>query len=213
VKRILLIEDDRPFWPRIRDLLGKVNAVVTEARPGTIATAAASGPPDLVVVGDGNLGVLRPEWRSGALLVLQKGRAPDAVVPLGDGERQLVASSSIDARSLLALTSRMLGVSERRLFCAVIGIKREGDGHLHMGASREFSLTGLSFSLAEALRPAEQVVVSFHIPGAGRRVHLRAEIVRSFPDPDDGAACYGARFVHLGDQERDLLKAFVWAEV
>ena len=81
-----------------------------------------------------------------------------------------------------------------------------------MGASREFSLTGLSFTLAEVLQPGERVLVSFYVPSAQRRYSLDAEIVRAFDDPEDGSACFGARFVGLSADEQAALKRFVWAE-
>ena len=90
----------------------------------------------------------------------------------------MVASSSIGERAFLALTSRLLGVSERRLFRAVIGIKRAGQDHVHMGASREFSLTGLSFALAVDLQQGERILISFYVPGARSRVSLEGEVVR-----------------------------------
>jgi len=212
MKRIVLIEDGRPFWPRIRDLLAKVNAVVVEQRFGEPLPSGAALQPDLVVIGDANHAARSPDWWSGALLVLEKGRAPELVTPLGKGERQMAASSSIGERDFLALTSRLLGVSERRLFSAVIGIRRPGHAHVHMGASREFSLTGLSFSLGEDLQPGERVIVSFYVPGARSRVSLESEVARSFADPQDGTRCYGARFVGLSADEHQVLKRFVWAE-
>lgn len=213
MKRILLIEDGRPFWPRIRDLLAKVNAIVEEAPPGAPAAAAGAAGgvrPDLVVIGDTGFGSRPRGWWSGALLVLEKGRAPDLVTPIDAAGRQVTASSSIDERAFLALTSRLLGVSERRLFRAIIGVKRAGPAHVHMGASREFSLTGLSFSLGVELQPGERVVVSFFVPGAGGRVSLESEIARSFVDPEDGSSCFGARFVGLSAEEQQVLKRFVW---
>lgn len=212
MKRILLIEDGRPFWPRIRDLLAKVNAVVVEVRHGEPVPPAPAEQPDLVVIGDTGHEVRPAGWWPGALLVLEKGRPPEYLSSLGEGDRRMAASSSIDERSFLALTSRMLGVSERRLFCAVIGIKRAGNIHVHMGASREFSLTGLSFSLAVELHQGERIVVSFYIPGARRRVFLEAAVVRSFTDPADGSSCYGARFAGLSAEEAGMLRRFVWAE-
>jgi hypothetical protein len=212
MKRILLIEDGRPFWPRIRDLLAKVNAVVVEARPGEAVPAGAAARPDLVVIGDTGSAARPPGWWDGALLVLEKGRPPDLVTPIGAGERQVAASSSIGERAFLALTSRLLGVSERRLFTAVIGIRRAGHGHVHMGASREFSLTGLSFSVGVELAPGERVLVSFYVPGANSRVSLEGEVVRAFDDPEDGSRCFGARFVGLSADEQRVLKRFVWAE-
>jgi len=209
VKRILLIEDGRPFWPRIRDLLTKVNAVVAEVPPGE-PPAAAAPPSDLVIIGDTGFASRPRGWWTGALLVLEKGRAPDLVTAIGPGDRQVAASSSIDERAFLALTSRLLGVSERRLFHAIIGVKRAGQVHVHMGASREFSLTGLSFSLAEELQPDERIVVSFFVPGARSRVSLEAAVARSFVDPEDGSRCYGARFVGLSAEEQTVLKRFVW---
>lgn len=212
MKRILLIEDGRPFWPRIRDLLTKVNAVVDEATFGAPVPGGGEKHPDLVVIGDAGHAAKPAGWWAGALLVLEKGRAAGLVTPIGAGERQLTASSSIDERSFLALTSRLLGVSERRLFRAVIGVRRPDDPHVHMGASREFSLTGLSFALGSELRPGERVQVSFYVPSAQRRYALEAEIVRSFADPEDGTACFGARFVALSADEQHALKRFVWAE-
>jgi hypothetical protein len=212
MKQILLVEDPRPFWPRIRDLLAKVNAVVTEVRPAAAPGALAARRPDLVVIGDASQAELRPGWWDGALLVLEKGRAPELVTPIGAGDSQVTASSSIGERTFLALTSRLLGVSERRLFRAVIGIRRANQDHVHMGASREFSLSGLSFSLAAELAPGERVLVSFYVPGARRRVSLQAEVVRAFTDPEDGPGCYGARFVGLDAEDQQVLKRFVWAE-
>jgi hypothetical protein len=212
MKRILLIEDERPFWPRIRDLLTKVNAVVEEVRPGNPPGACGGPQADLVVIGDTGFGSRPRGWWSGALLVLEKGRAPDLVTSIGEGDRQMVASSSIDECAFLALTSRLLGVAERRLFRAVIGIKRAGQAHVHMGASREFSLTGLSFTLAVDLRPGERIVISFYVPGARSRISLEGEVARAFVDPEDGSGCFGARFVGLSADEKRVLKRFVWGQ-
>lgn len=212
MKRILLIEDDRPFWPRIRDLLAKVNAVVAEERLGHPPSARAAERPDLVVIGETSHAARSRDWWDGALLVLEKGRAPELITPIGEGGRQVTASSSIAERPFLALTSQLLGVSERRLFRAVIGVKRAGQEHVHIGASREFSLTGLSFSLGVDLPRGEQVLISFYIPGARSRVSLAGEIVRAFVDPEDGSSSFGARFVGLAAAEQQLLKRFVWAE-
>jgi hypothetical protein len=212
VKRILLIEDDRPFWPRIRDLLAKVNAVVDEVPPENASAAVAAARPDLVVIGDASQGARPAGWWDGALLVLEKGRAPDDVAPIGSRPRQMVAASSIAERRFLALTSTLLGVSERRLFRAVIGVKRAGQTHVHMGASREFSLTGCSFSLGADLLPGERVTISFYVPGASGRVSLEGEIIRSFTGPEDGASCFGARFIGLAEDEQQMLKRFVWEE-
>ncbi len=212
MKRILLIEDGRPFWPRIRDLLAKVNAVVAEVGSGDSIGAAMAARPDLVLIGDTRQAALQPGWWDGALLVLEKGRPPDLVTPIGQGAHRMAASSSIGERAFLSLTSRLLGVSERRLFRAVIGIKRAGGEHVHMGASREFSLTGLSFSLAVDLQLSERILISFFVPGARRRVSLEGEVVRAFDDPEDGPHCFGARFVGLSPDEQQVLKRFVWAE-
>lgn len=212
MKRITLIEDGRPFWPRIRDLLAKVNAVVEEVRPGDAVPTSVAARPDLVVIGDASQAARPPGWWDGALLVLEKGRAPDLVTPIGSGERQMTASSSIGEGTFLALTSRLLGVSERRLFRAVIGIKRTGQAHVHMGASREFSLSGFSFSLGVELLQGERVLISFYVPGAGGRVSLEGEVARSFVDPEDGSRCFGARFVGLSAEDQTVLKRFVWAE-
>jgi len=212
MKRILLIEDGRPFWPRIRDLLAKVNAVVDEVRLTDAGPVGAGPRHDLAVIGDTGHAARPAGWWDGALLVLEKGRAPDLITPVGGGDRQMVASTGIGERAFLALTSRLLGVSERRLFRAVIGIRRPGQEHVHMGASREFSLTGLSFSLGVDLQPGERIQVSFFVPGARLRVSLGADVVRSFADPEDGSRCYGSQFVGLSPEEHQLLKRFVWAE-
>jgi hypothetical protein len=212
VKKIALVEDGRPFWPRIRDLLAKVNAVVEELLPGEVPAALARSRPDLVVIGDAGFASLPPHWWDGALVVLEKGRPPDQVSPIGDGERQVTAASGIPERAFLALTSKLLGVSERRLFRAVIGIRRAGHEHVHMGASREFSLTGLSFSLGAELLQGERVLVSFYVPGARTRVSLQGDVVRAFVDLEDGSSCFGARFVGLSPQEQELIRRFVWAE-
>ena len=212
MKRILLIADGRPFWPRIRDLLAKVNAIVVEGRPGDPVPLGEGSRPDLVVIGDSGQASRPPGWWTGALLVLEKGRTPDLVTAIGEGDRQLAASSGIDERSFLALTSRLLGVSERRHFRAIIGVKRAGQAHVHMGASREFSLTGLSFSLEAELRPEERVLISFYVPGARTRVSLEAEVARSFADHEDGSRCFGARFVGLSADEQQVLRQFVWGE-
>lgn len=212
MKRVLLIADGRPFWPRIRDLLGKVNATVEEGRPGVPLAAVEALRPDLLITGDAEHASRTRGWWSGALLVLEQGRAPDLVTPLGEGDRQLAASSGIGERAFLALTSRLLGVSERRLFRAIIGVKRAGQAHVFMGASREFSLSGLSFGVAVELRPGEQVVISFCVPGTRTRISLAVEVVRSFVDPEDGSCCYGARFVALSAEERQVLRRFVWGQ-
>jgi hypothetical protein len=212
MKRILLIEDDRPFWPRIRDLLTKVNAVVAEARPGDSIATGATARPDLAVIGDTSHAARPPGWWDGALLVLEKGRDPDLVTPIGTGSQQVAASSSIGERAFLALTSRLLGVSERRQFRAVIGIRRAGQAHVHMGSSREFSLTGFSFSLGVELLQGERILISFYVPGAHSRVSLEGEVARSFADPEDGSSCFGARFVGLSAEEQQVLKRFIWAE-
>lgn len=212
MKRIALIDDGRPFWPRIRDLLAKVNAVVDEVPAGARLPTREGARPDLVVIGDAGAAAHPVGWWTGPLLVVEKGRDPELVTPIGGREWQLAVSSAIGERTLLSQTSRLLGVSERRLFCAVVGIKRAGQAHLHMGASREFSLTGLSFALPAELQPSERIVLSFYVPGARRRIALEAEVMRSFADPAEGARCYGARFVGLSADEQEVLRRFVWAE-
>jgi hypothetical protein len=212
MKRIALVEDGRPFWPRIRDLLTKVNAVVQELRPGDAIPATAAAKPDLVIIGDTDAVARPPGWWDGALLVLEKGRDPDLVTPIGARSQQVLAASGIGERPFLALTSRLLGVSERRLFRAVIGIRRAGQHHVHMGASREFSLSGLSFTLGEDLQQGERVMISFYVPAARSRVSLEGEVVRSFADPEDGSGCFGARFVRLSPDEQQVLKRFVWEQ-
>jgi len=63
VKRILLIEERRPFWPRIRDLLAKVNAVVEEVPPReALAAVTAARPISLLSV---TPAVPTDRWRGG----------------------------------------------------------------------------------------------------------------------------------------------------
>jgi hypothetical protein len=202
-----VVRDERPLWAELAALLGKVNARVVACTPAEIADAADEAGPDLVLLAER----VRRET-GGTLQRPQLVLREDGGVLFVEGSRPPVTFFSWPMKedAFLELTARMLRVSERRTFRALIRVLRTRTRESAMGTSQDFSLSGMSFRTPLALERGEPVVISLHLPGGRGSMQLLAEITREAVDPADGEAYYGARFGGLEPEVRAMLRDFVW---
>jgi len=207
MRTVLVVRDGRELWGEVTALLDRANARVVSCAPHELATAIEDAGPDLVILPeevrrDGPR-VLRPQ------LVLS---ASGEGVRVDEGARPPLARFAwpLEAEVFLEITARMLRVSERRSFRALIRVLRSRTRESAMGTSQDFSLSGMAFRTAMPLTIGEPVVISLHLPGGRGSIQLLAQVSRESLDPADGEPYYGARFVGLEPSVRALLRDFVW---
>ncbi len=208
MRTVLVVRDGRPLWDEVVAFLEKAHARVVSCTPEEAAAATDEAGPDLVLMPD--------EVRRGAGAALQR---PQLVLREGSGGVTFVEGSRppvahfawpLSEGVFLELTARMLRVSERRVFRALVRVLRTRTRDSAMGTSQDFSLSGMAFRAPLRLEPGEPVVVSLHLPGGKGSMQLLAEITRESVDPSDGEVYFGARFSGLEPEVRSLLREFVW---
>lgn len=210
VRTVLLVRDAGGFWAEVESHLAKVNARVVACTAPELATALDEVGPDLVVLGEAvhrTLGgvLTRPQ------IVVR--REPTPAVQVVDGARPALAFAGwpLPEATFLELTARMLRVSERRTFRALIRIFRPRVRESLMGISLDFSLSGMALRTDQALELGETLVISLHLPGGKGSLSLLSEVTRTATDPTDGTTYYGARYVNLDPPTRQTLREFVWS--
>jgi hypothetical protein len=205
---VLVVRDDQAPWDEVAALLEKANARVVSCTQEEVAAAADEAGPDLVLWSDRVRRGARPAVQRPQLVMRPDGEG----VLFVEGSRPPVAFFSwpLPEEVFLELTARMLRVSERRSFRALIRVLRTRTRESAMGTSQDFSLSGVAFRTSLTLQCGEPIVVSLHLPGGRGSVQLLGEVSRQAIDPADGEPYYGARFVGLEPEVRTLLRDFVW---
>lgn len=204
MKSICIVRDDSPFWWEIAGYLKTANARVFLLDEENAAEELADKRADIIIACERSLKTLPPASKDIPKIVIVTGDVPQA-----KSKGIYFLKWPENRASLLDVTSRLLHISERRLFRAVIGVAKQGDPGITMGRSEDFSLSGIAFKIDRALKKGDVVTISFFVPGSDKRLSLDAEVARSSVDPADGAVYYGARFVNLSPQVQDTLRKFV----
>lgn len=209
MRTVLLVRDDAAFWDEVGSRLGKANARVVACTAEELVAAADEVGPDLVVLSD--------RVHQGAGAGLRQPRIvvrlePQPSVRVVDGSRPPLAFAGwpLPEATFLELTARMLRVSERRTFRALIRILRPRVRETVMGTSLDFSITGMALRTETALELGETVVISLHLPAGRGSLSLLSEVTRVASDPTDASTFYGARFLNLDPPTRQSLREFVW---
>jgi hypothetical protein len=209
MRTVLLVRDGASFWDEVGSRLAKANARVVACTAEELAVAADEVGPDLVVLGEqvhrGPGAALRQPR-----IVVREQLQPTVQVVDGSRPPLALAGWPLPEGTFLELTARMLRVSERRIFRALIRILRPRVQESVMGTSLDFSITGMALRSGTALELGEPVVISLHLPGGKGSLRLLSEVTRVASDPTDASTFYGARFLNLDQPTRQSLREFVW---
>jgi hypothetical protein len=203
MKTILLIKDKKPFWKDITEYLRKVNAKIHNLEE-TNANPNFREKPDLIIIGGDGFKKLPAETQEVPKMVVLNGTIPEkapnnaffAVLPLSE-------------EAFLETTSRLLYISERRLFKTVISVTHKGKDKTYLGRSMNFSMSGMAFKVDEILITGDALTMGFFIPGTEKRLSVEAEVMRSSIDPEDNAFYYGAKFTTIDDETKTALEGFI----
>jgi hypothetical protein len=209
LKRICLIEDERPPWREVKNFLGGVNAelvVLSGAPPGDEVLGLD---PNLIVANARAHHALLHRIRNIPVIVIKEG-TPPVVLVREAGERNLVITGwPLRKEQFLEMTSRMLTIAPRKVFKSLIRIFRQGEDLGALGQSKDFSMSGMAFRSELKLRKGARITVSFSLPEDGRNLRLGAEVVRVALDDEKERVLYGARFQDVTSREAGLLSAFI----
>lgn len=208
MKTIVVVRDEDAFWHEIDKLLVGVNAEIRRI----VSVPQDPGVPDrvgLIIVGVRTFMADPDRFRQWPTLVLTEGIPPDTVIRDEAGRKLVILGWPSRPETFLEETARLLEVSERRMFAALVRVFCKRESYSFIGSSREFSMTGMSFTLATPLKMGEQVEISFTVPGVERSTRFEAEVVRSFVDPADQSSCYGVCYSNLTREARDVLTRFI----
>ncbi|MBI4822730.1 MAG: PilZ domain-containing protein [Nitrospirae bacterium] len=205
MKTICLIKDKRPLWEEVIGYLKSANAEVFTSDESALS-ATLPRKPDLIITGE-------KTYRS-MNATLQN--TPKIIVT--DGKQMTVERKTKDVyfivwpvykEAFLEITARLLYISERRVFNALITITSKDKNETFIGRSENFSMTGIAFKCDKPLSRTDNVIISFYVTGLSRRVSLEAEVMRSAIDPTDGTTYYGARFINLSAETKAILTRFI----
>lgn len=207
MKTIYLIKDKSPLWEELADYLKTVNAEVIHLKEKSVVDGLSKTPPHLIILSE-----IHYEAISNISKNIPKIIIKDSAVQTGPevkAKDTYFLSWPIDKAAFLEITSRLLYISERRLFNALITVTLKDKNESYMGSSENFSLTGVAFKVDAALNTGMTVTISFFVPNLGKRVNLDAEVVRTSLDPVTGLVYYGARFLNLTPEAKAILSQFV----
>lgn len=203
MKSICLIRDKRPLWEEVIGYLKSANAEVFIFDESDLS-ATLSKKPDLIISGE----------KAHETISVQN--IPRIIVT--DGKQMTVEKKTKDVyfvvwplykEAFLEITARLLYISERRVFNALITIAFKDKKETYIGRSENFSMTGIAFKCDKLLKKADKVIISFYVAGLSKMVSLEAEVMRSAIDPADGMTYYGARFISLTSETKKILSHFI----
>lgn len=208
VRTVLVVSEGEFPWADLKRLLAKANARIVECTLARFAETAGRTKPDLVVLDE------QTHRTAGSSLqhphvVVRTGAASGVTIPAHARPPVAWVSWPVDDDVFLEITARMLRVSERRTFRALIRVFVPRSGQWFMGRSEDFSLTGLAFHCDRSFAPGEPLVVSLHLPGRAGGVEFSVEVTREVVNPADGKTYLGARFVRLEPAVRRKLDDFI----
>ncbi len=204
MKTICILKNRQTFWKDIAMYLEDVNANVCYLESESVLQDITSNPPDILIA----------EEKSYKEILSLPESIPKLIITEGDITE--IKSRNIyflrwpaGREPFLEMTSRLLYVSERRLFTTVITIVPKGKEEACFGKSVNFSMSGMAFTSDKLLRQGDILTVSFYIPGSYKRVKLEMEVMRNSIDPKDRSLYYGARFLNIENDVKDAFESFI----
>lgn len=204
MKTICIIKDREPCWREIASYLEDVNVRVCYLESGSFLQEIADNSPDILIVSEKiyKEGLYVPE--SIPKLIITGQEIPEAKI-----KNVYFLKWPARQEPFLEMTSRLLYVSERRLFTTVITIVHKGKKEPFFGKSVNFSMSGMAFKSDNLLRQGDILTISFYLPACYKRVTLEVEVMRNSIDPQDRSLYYGARFLNMEHSVKDAFEDFI----
>lgn len=209
MKRICLIEDERPLWREVKGFLGGVNAELVVLNGSPAGNEVLELDPGLIVANARAHHTLFHRIRKIAVIVIKEGTPPVALVRDSEERNLVITGWPLRKEQFLEMTSRMLTIAPRKTFKSLIRIFLQGAELGALGQSRDFSMSGMAFRSDLKLKRGAKITVSFSLPEDGRNLRLGAEVVRVGLDEEKERVLYGARFQGISSREAGLLTAFI----
>jgi hypothetical protein len=211
VKRICLIEDERPLWREVKGFLGGVNAELAVLSGSPPGNEVLELDPGLIVANARAHHDLFHRIRKIPVIVIKEGTPPVVLVRNSEERNLVITGWPLRKEQFLEMTSRMLTIAPRKTFKSLIRIFRQGEELGSLGQSKDFSMSGMAFQSELKLKKGTEITVSFSLPEDGRNLRLGAQVVRVALDEEKKRVLYGARFRGISSREAGLLTAFVLA--
>lgn len=202
MKTIYIIKDGRPFWNEVTGYLRAVNADVIPMDFRTLLQSIAKKNPDIVIAGERAYKEVSSIPRNIPKIVITEGNIAET-----KADDICFLRWPVRRETFLEATSKFLSVPERRVFKTVITISLEGKSYL--GKSVDFSMNGMAFRIDRTMKQGDIMTISFFIPGADKRFNIDAEVMRSFIDSKDNSVYYGAKFLNMDKNTKDLIEGFI----
>ncbi len=204
MKTICLVRDGRPFWQEVESYLKAVNARVFASEYKTLQQDILSKKPEIVIAGERSYREVLSIAQFIPKLIIYEGKADEI------NTKDVYFLRWPEGRSsFLEITSRLLYISERREFKTVINISFKDRKETFLGKSVNFSMTGMAFKFEKDMNLRDIVTVSFFLPGNAGRISIEAEVMRQSTNPDDKTTYYGARFLNLSGDTKNILENFI----
>jgi hypothetical protein len=204
MKTICIVKDERPFWTEIESYLKTVNARVIPLDLRAVLKDISEKNPDIVIAGERALRELAGISQNIPKLVITEGDVAES-----KSKDVFFLKWTTTKEPFLELTSRLLYISERRIFKTVITIYHKGRNDTFLGKSLNFSLSGMAIKVDRPLDSGDILSISFFIPNSDNRISIDAEVMRKSVDLDGSFVYYGVRFIDLDDRIKDMLEGFI----
>jgi hypothetical protein len=209
LKSIFMIGRNEPHWADVKQFLSKIDATVFTLNYDDDLGMLESMNPSLLIMNPGTYFEMPSLADSFMKLIIKEEEFPTPSLQAGGGKRAVVIDWPQEERVFLKLVTKLLAVSPRRSFRALIRILPRGGSVNYMGESEDFSLTGIGFLSKYELQPGEEVEISFSVPTNRQTANFDVEVVRCLPCDDDQANRYGARYVNLTPHIQEVMDKFI----
>jgi hypothetical protein len=209
LKSIFIIGGSDPLWAEVKKFLTKINTTLFTLNHDTDLAMLESLDPSLLIMNSETYLTMPPIADSFMKLIIKEEGSSMPLLREGSGKGAVMVDWPQEERAFLELTSRLLTVSPRRSFKALIRILPKGDTVTYMGESENFSLTGIGFRTNHTLQQGDEVEISFYVPANRKTANFGAEVVRCLPCHVDDATRYGARYVNLAPDTEEVMNKFI----
>lgn len=210
MKRLYIIDDRQPIWADIALMLEEINAEVHIVTGPKARRVFEEERPDLLIMGEESGHLLQGPVRDLTRILVSSEVPPGSTLRAREGRHIIRLGWPMERGAFLGLTSRILGVPERRSYQTPVLVLPRSREKAASGESEDFSLTGMAFRTTSELSREEEVSVSFSEGAGGDGLRFEAAVVRSVPGQSGGSTLYGVRFLELTPAERHSLERFVW---
>lgn len=206
--RIVLLRGGETFWGRVEAYLQAIN-VRPEIVDDPSQVRAGGKRPDLIIAGPQLAGhqVLRG-LSVPRMVIDDSGAAAADLAGIGRPEPTIL-SWPCTRGVFLEATAALLKIEPRKPFRAMIRVGLRGQEQMSLAESRDYSLSGMSFSSQGYFAEGARIGLSVSPPDQPERLMLEARVVRTFRDESDGAMVFGVEFFGLDPRRRELLRRFV----